>query len=116
MTTTRVVLATSRFTPAIAGPAAALYVMVAAHGRLAKVGALETADNAEARLRRVEAHHRRRHDDPGAYPLRTVVVGEIQGLVIGRYDWHDGHWHYEGGKDAFAQRWAESNTSRAPCG
>lgn len=103
----RVVLPTTRFTPAVSGPAAALYVMVSADARFAKVGALESAGNAVTRVRSVERHHRARHGDPGAYPLRLVVVGEIDGLVVGRYHWCDGRWVYDDGKEGFDQRWAE---------
>jgi hypothetical protein len=103
----RVVLPTCRFTPALDGPSAALYVIVAAHGRLAKVGALESADNVQRRLRRVERDHRTRDDDPEAHPLRVVLVGEIEGLVVGGYRWVDDGWVYDGGKAGFDQRWAE---------
>ena len=55
-----------------------------------KVGALESADNAVSRVRSVERHQRTRDADLSAYPLRLVVVGEIDGLVLGRYRWIDG--------------------------
>ncbi len=81
--------------------------MVSADGRFAKVGALESANNAANRLRGVERRHGSRHADPGAYPLRLVVVGEIDGLVLGRYRWNEDHWVYGDGKVGFDQRWAE---------
>jgi len=101
------VLATGRFTAAVDAPPAALYLMVAAHGRLAKIGALESAANAADRLRTVERHQRIRDGDSSAYPLRVVVVGEIPGLVLDPYRWTDYRWDYELGKEAFDQRWAE---------
>lgn len=60
----------------------ALYVMVLASGRAAKVGALEAATNAPERLRRVEADHRRRDPDAAGYPMRLAVIIEISDLPI----------------------------------
>ena len=104
---TPVLLQSSRFAPVVEGPPAALYVMVAAHGRLAKVGALESAANVEARRQSIERHQRTRDDDASAYPLSVVAVGEVKGLVVGRYRWVDGHWDYHGGQQGFDQRWAD---------
>lgn len=60
----------------------ALYVMVAADGLTAKVGALEAAANAPQRLRRVDAAHRIRHDSPSSFPIRLAVVVELEDLAI----------------------------------
>ena len=64
---------------------AALYVMVAADGRNAKVGALEKAARAERRLQEVARHHLDRIPSPApeAAPIRRAVVAELEGLVLG---------------------------------
>lgn len=65
----------------IEGRVPALYVMVVADGTSAKVGALETASNALARLSRVQAAHR--HREPTAsFPMALAVVLEIADLPI----------------------------------
>jgi len=69
--------------------------MVVAGGMSAKVGALEVATNASARLLRVQAAHRRREPEAG-YPMRLAVVLEICDLPMG-VD-HDLDWE---------ERWAE---------
>lgn len=61
----------------------ALYVMVTADGHAAKVGALESAANAWARLRRVEAHHRKLVVGAAGYAMRLAVVAELADLAIG---------------------------------
>lgn len=85
--------ATSR--PMIQGRAPALYVMAVADGSSAKVGALETADNALARLSRVQAAHRRR-EPTASFPMALAVVLEVVDLPIA------------GDRDADSEeRWAE---------
>jgi hypothetical protein len=79
----RLVLRSRHIGASADGVPAALYVMVAADGATAKVGALESAANADNRLRTVEAHHRGRNAEPAGFPLRLVVVAELEGLVLG---------------------------------
>jgi hypothetical protein len=79
----RLVLRSRHVDASTEGAAAALYVMVAADGATAKVGALESAANADKRLRRVQAHHRGRNAEPVGFPLRLVLVAELEGLVLG---------------------------------
>lgn len=88
------------------GDPPALYVMVMHDGGAAKVGALESARNAAARLRRVEQKQRQRLPDTAAYPMRLAAVGEIAGLNLGQYRGTDGRWVYDD-RDAFDRRWAE---------
>lgn len=66
--------------PTIEGRTPALYVMVVADGRAAKVGALESAANAEKRVRRVEAAHLARQSDAGS--VRLAVVVELEDVAI----------------------------------
>lgn len=74
------------------GPPAALYVMVTADGRAAKVGALEQARNAEARLRAVEKRHRGHVPDPACYPMALAVVMELEGIDVSGPDGEEA-WH-----------------------
>lgn len=99
-------LRSDRYEPMSEGRAPALYVMVMAHGRAAKVGALESAENAPGRLRQVEQKQRRRVPDPAGYPMRLAILGELLGLNLGHYRWQDDRWIYDD-KDAFDQRWTE---------
>jgi hypothetical protein len=80
-----------------AGPAAALYVMVTASGRDAKIGALEKAINAKSRLGQVNKKHPTQTPTPPPEKahIRLTVVAELQGLVLG-----------PPGK-GFYERWAE---------
>lgn len=82
---------------AVARHEAALYVMVAADGFSAKVGALEKARNAEQRLHDVAKDHPTRKPAPApeCFPIRLAVVATLQGLVLGPYG------------DQFYERWAQ---------
>lgn len=82
-------------TTGVEGLPAALYVMACADGRTAKIGALESAVNADARLRRVEAKHRMQDREPASHSLRLVLVADLEGLVLGTYE-----------DPAFEERWA----------
>ena len=74
------------------GPPSALYVMVTADGRAAKVGALEQAVNAEARLKAVEKRHRGRVPDLACYPMVLAVVMELEGIGVSGPDGEEA-WH-----------------------
>lgn len=69
--------------PHINGRLTALYVMVVADGTTAKIGALEAASNAPARLVQVQRAHSRR-EPQASYPMRLAVVLEICDLPMGR--------------------------------
>lgn len=105
MTVRHAELRSKQYQTELEGPAPALYVMVMADGRAAKVGALESAANASARLHGVEQKQGARAPESG-YPMRLAVVGELVGLNLGRYHWRDGVWVYDD-REAFDQRWAE---------
>ena len=98
--TTYVTLTGDWFSTARIGQPAALYVMVAAGGSAAKIGALERAENALDRAKAVDRKQRSRLDDEAqrtAYvPLRLAIVAELEGLVLGPYDTPE-----------FDERWAE---------
>lgn len=64
------------------GPSSALYLMVTADGRAAKVGACERVDRAEGRLREVERKQRTRSEDEANYPIRLAIVAELNGLAV----------------------------------
>jgi hypothetical protein len=68
---------------AVAGEPAALYVMVMAHGREAKIGALEKARRAERRLREVDATLVKRGREAGCFPVGLALIAELDGLVVG---------------------------------
>lgn len=74
------------------GPPSALYVMVTADGRVAKVGALEQGANAGARLKAVEKRQRGRVPDPSCYPLALAVVMELEGIDVSGPDGEEA-WH-----------------------
>jgi hypothetical protein len=79
--------------PAATGPESAVYVMVSGNGTLAKVGALEKAENAWQRLGQVRSKQRSRGQDDD---VRLVFVAELRGLRLG------GH-----ADDAWLARWEE---------
>jgi hypothetical protein len=68
---------------AVAGETAALYVMVMAHGREAKIGAVEKAQRAAERLREVDAALVKRGREAACFPVGLAVVAELDGLVVG---------------------------------
>ena len=78
--------------------------MVVEDGQLAKVGALEKATNAEARLAGVRRKMRGLLD-PG-FRAELAVVGEMDGLVVGSYVSEQGEWIFDGGRQGFDERWA----------
>lgn len=83
---------------AVEGPVAALYVMAADQGSVAKIGALEKAFNAPQRLRDVERGQRKRDHGSAGYPLALQVIAELDGLDVSGAD-ADEAWsrtvHYE---------------------
>ncbi|MCU1352585.1 MAG: hypothetical protein JWM05_1794 [Acidimicrobiales bacterium] len=78
----RIVLSGGGAGLATQGPVAALYVMEAANGGVAKIGALERSRNAEQRVRDVQRGQRKRETDPAAYPIRLAVIAELDGLDV----------------------------------
>jgi hypothetical protein len=76
-------LRSRRFT-ATADRAAALYVMVTADGRHAKVGFVEAEDHAPARLRAVQHDQmKKKAIAEEGFPLSFGVVAVVDGLVLG---------------------------------
>jgi hypothetical protein len=65
------------------GETAALYVMVMAHGREAKIGAVEKVHRAEARLREVDAALMKKGREGECFPVGLALVAELEGLVVG---------------------------------
>ncbi len=68
---------------AAAGETAALYVMVMAHGREAKIGAVEKAQRATERLHEVDAALMKRGREAACFPIGLALVAELDGLVVG---------------------------------
>lgn len=89
LVTARLTLNGDGLWPVQAGPASGLYVMVAANGLSAKIGAVERVDRAEGRLREVERKQRTRVEDASTFPMRLAVVMELDGLFVNGADGHN---------------------------